>query len=340
MSIMGMREWFRKNRVLMLVIFVLLLVGLLISYGRFGRSSSYSGTDYESLLAQAREAYAADPANPESVLALAQVLSTYAEYLNHGEENRERVEALDDEALLHYDEYYSLLIANARAAYQEDQSYANAMLVANALSQRAQVQSLIKNMDGAALADEANSWMVVAVERRVADITAEMADKPDDPAMLADLADAKSALAYYNKIKDNSFDTAPGYREALQLYLRAIENCAADADPTVKAGYYTNAGFCSNSLGDSAAAEEYLRTAVQLAPADYDINLNYLSYLLNESRYEEGKALLETCRASMSKDEPDYAELQDSLQEYIDYIQSLIDAENNPDGGENNGDAQ
>ena len=38
MSIMGMREWFRKNRITMVVIFVLLLIGLLISYGRFGTS--------------------------------------------------------------------------------------------------------------------------------------------------------------------------------------------------------------------------------------------------------------------------------------------------------------
>ena len=45
MSIMGMREWFRKNRASMLVVFVLLLVGLLISYGRFGSSPTYTAAD-------------------------------------------------------------------------------------------------------------------------------------------------------------------------------------------------------------------------------------------------------------------------------------------------------
>lgn len=328
MSIMGMREWFRKNRVLMLVIFVLLLVGLLISYGRFGSSAGYSAADFEAMLTQAREAYNEDPTNPENVYYLAQVLSQYAEFMNTGEENREKVQELDDEALVHYDEYYGILAEQSKTAYQENKNYGNAAMVANYLGQRAQVQSMINGLDGAALSSEANNWMIIALGHRQDEINQELAEKPNDPALLADLADSKSALGYYNKLQNGDYDTAPLYRESLALYLQAVENSGADVAAETKAGYYTNAGFCANSLGDKASAEQYLKTAVELAPASYDMNLNYLSFLLNDQRYEEGKALMEACRDAMSKEDPNYQNTLDS----IESVQALMDAMNN--GGE------
>ena len=263
MSIMGMREWFRKNRVLMLVVFALLLVGLLISYGRFGSSSSYTAADYERMLTDAREAYAADPELPENAFYMYQVLNSYAVYLNQNHQEPELAKALSDEAITYFDMYYGMLADEAKETYQANPNYANAAVVANYLSQRVYAQSLSESMDPTAMQTEVNNWMVIALGHRLDEVNAELANTPNDSTLLADLADATGALAYYKHEQDNTFDQNPAYQEALALYQQAIANKPADIEPATLAGYYSNAAASAYELRDYAQAQQLYLQAVE-----------------------------------------------------------------------------
>lgn len=376
MSIMGMREWFRKNRMLMLVVFALLLVGLLISYGRFGSSSSYTAADYERMLTDAREAYAADPESPENVFYMYQVLNSYAVFLNQNHKEPEQAKAMSDEAITYYDMYYGMLADEAKETYQANPNYANASVVANYLSQRVQAQSLLESMDPAAMQTEVNNWMVIALGHRLDEVNAELANTPNDSALLADLADATGALAYYKHEQDNTFDQNPAYQEALALYQQAIANKPADIEPATLAGYYsnaaasayelrdyaqaqqlylqavedcgsglepaalaelyTNAAVCANAQDDAAAAEGFYQQAVAAAPGDYNANMNYASFLLNAARYDDAIAVFTAYRDTFDKNSQEYQ----TAQENLDYIQSIKDMMENPqpeDGGEQTG---
>lgn len=366
MSIMGMREWFRKNRVMMLVVFALLLVGLLISYGRFGSSSSYTAADYEKMLTSAREAYAADPESPENVFYMYQVLNSYAVFLNQTHQEPEQAKAMSDEAITYYDMYYGMLADEARETYQANPNYANASVVANYLSQRVQAQSLSESMDPAAMQAEVNNWMVLALGHRVDEVNAELANTPNDSALLADLADATSALAYYKHEQDSTFDQNPAYQEALALYQQAIENKPADIEMTRLAAYYSNAAACAYTMqdyaqaqqlyvqaaevcgsgleaadlaelytnaatcamfqDDDAAAEGFYQQAVATAPGSYDAAMNYASFLLNAARYDDAIAVFTAYRDTLDKNSDEYQNAQENLE----YIQSIKDMMENP----------
>ncbi len=327
MTIMGMREWFHKNRVIMLAVFVLLLVGILISYGRFGRSTTYTEADYEQLVAQAREAYEANPSDPATVQALASALGEYAEYLNDNDADQETVKATDDEALKYYNEYYGLMVMEATDAYQANQNYGNAYMVASYLQQRAQVQNYMDGMDGQALLDQSNRWMITAMTHRVDELNTELTEQANDPAILADLADATAALGYYQHEEDSEYNVNEDYWAAVELCEQAIANCGADVEPAVKAGYYQQAAGYAASAGNNVQAEEYYRASLETAPTDYNANIALASFLLNESRYDETIQVLTDYRATLSADDENAASIDSS----IEYVQSLKEAAENPD---------
>lgn len=323
MSIMGMREWFRKNRVIMLVVGILLLVGLLISYGRFSAGSGRSAADYEKLVEDARTAYAENPSDPATVQSLASILSEYAYYLNQSDADQEEVDAVDNEALKYYDEYYGLMVLDSTAAYQEEPNYANAYMVANYLSQRATVQNNIDGMDGQALTDETNKWMSIAMGHRVDEIKADMEDDPNNSVNLADLADAVAANAYYQHEISADFDLQPAYTEAIDLLQQALDNAPADAEAATLAGYYQRMGSYAYNIDQHEKAEEYYRASLAAAPDDYDANIAMASFFLNEERYDEAIEVLQAYRATLSDDDANAAGLDNS----IDYIIGLRDAE-------------
>lgn len=329
MSIMGMREWFRKNRVLMLVVFVLLLVGLLISYGHFGSgSATYTAADYEKMVADAREAYEADSSNPANVQALASILADYAAFLNEDDKtDQETVKAVDDEALKYYNEYYGLMVLDATEAYQAEQNYGNAYMVASYLQQRAQVQSMIDGLDGQALAEQANQWLVTAMTHRVDEVNADLAENPTDHKIIADLADATVALAYYQHELDADTDLDAAYWEGIDILKQAIENCGDDVEPDVLAGYYQKAAGYAANAGNNVLAEEYYRTSLETAPNDYDANVALASFLLGEARYDETIELLSAYRETLSDDDANAASIDSS----IEYVKALKEAAENPD---------
>ncbi|MCX4266311.1 MAG: tetratricopeptide repeat protein [Firmicutes bacterium] len=339
MSIMGMREWFRKNRITMVVIFVLLLIGLLISYGRFGASSTYTAADYEKMVTQAREAYASDPKAPENVYGMYQALATYVDFLSHNKGEQEQIKTLDAEAVGYYDEYYALLAEEAKAAYQAEPNYTNAYMLAQYLYERARAQASMEGMDGGvAMQKEMTNWLVVAMGHRVDEINVELAETPDDAAKLADLADAVGALAYYKHEQDNTYDVTPEYQQSLDLYQQAIANIPADLDPSVAVEYYVGAASCAYNLDDIAKAEEFYKSAIALAPDNYNANVGYASLMLNVGRIDESLEFLNAYQAMLKEDDPDYA----SVQQYIESVQALKEQLDNPpepeDDGEENGD--
>ncbi len=325
MSIMGMREWFRKNRVIMGVILLLILVGLLISYGLFGRNAagSYSAADYQELVAQAREAYEADPTDPETVYALAQALANYTQYLSDNGADQDEINAADDETVKYYDEYFGLMVDESIATYEQDNSYSNAYMVAQYLNNRASVQSMMTDGDSASLLSEANSWMLTAMNHRIDDDNADLAENPNNADTLADLADATAALAYYQNAVDESVDLKPGYLQAVQLYLQAIENSDSDTD---KSEYYQKAAAYAYNADDLTASEQYYSAALELTPDDYDANTGMAAFLLNAERYDEASELLKSYQATLSEDDDNYA----TLTSYIDYINTQKEAAENP----------
>lgn len=336
MSIMGMREWFRKNRVVMVVVFVLLLVGLLISYGRFGSSGTVTTADYEKMVEQAREAYAADPTAPENVYYMYQTLAQYVQVLNseNKDENaadyaevRAQIDALDQEAVGYYDEYYALLSEEAKKTYQAEPNYANAYMVAQYLVERYRAQASMEGMEGGvAMQAEANNWLVLAMGHRVDDVTAELAENPTDSAILYDLADAKGALAYYQHEQDANFDMRPVYEESLALYQQAVENCPADAEAATRAQYYVGAASCAFEMNDTALAEEYYQAAIAADQKNYNANMGYASMLLNIGRIDESLAALQAYQALIGETDENYA----TVQQYVDSVQSLKDQLENP----------
>lgn len=331
MSIMGMREWFRKNRVIMVVVFVLLLVGLLISYGRFGSSSTFTAADYEKMVAQAREAYAADPTVPENVYYMYQTLAQYVDYLSHNDGDQEQIKALDSEAVGYYDEYYELLAEDAKKTYQAEPSYVNATMVAQYLSERYRAQASMEGMEGgAAMQAEVNNWMVLAMGHRVDEINAELAEAPNDAALLYDLADATGALAYYQHEQDNSVDMDAAYEQSLALYQQAIENCPADAEPEARAKYYVGAAGCAFELNNTELADEYYQAAMAAAPSDYNANMGYASMLLNLGKLDESLAAMQAYQELIGEDDEYYQ----SVQQYIDSVQSLKEQLENPPADE------
>ncbi len=328
MSIMGMREWFRKNRMIMLVVFVLLLVGILISYGHFGGSTTYTTADYEKMVAEAREAYAANSSDPATVQALASILADYAAFLNKDDKaDQETVKAVDDEALKYYNEYYGLMVLDATEAYQAEQNYGNAYMVASYLQQRAQVQSMMNGLDGKALAEQANQWLVTAMTHRIDEVNADLAENPTDHKIIADLADATAALAYYQHELDADTDLDVAYWEAIDLLEQAIENCGDDVEPAMKAGYYQKAAGYAANAGNNVLAEEYYRTSLETAPNDYDANVALAAFLLNDGRYDETIELLTAYRETLADDDANAAAIDSS----IEYVQALKEAAEKPD---------
>ena len=324
MSIMNMREWFRKNRVIMLVVGVFLLVGLLISYGRFGSSSGPTAADYEKMVADARAAYAENTGDPASVQSLAAALAEYASYLNQNGAEQDEVNAVDNESLKYYDEYYGLMVLDSTAAYQEEENYANAYMVASYLQQRSVVQQYMDGTDGQALVDQANKWMGIAMDHRIAEINAELQETPDNAAKLADLADATAASAYYQHELNADFDLKPAYSEAIDLLQQALDNAPVDAEPAVLADYYQRMGSYAYNIDEKAQAEEYYNAALAAAPDNYDAHASMASFLLNEERYDEAIELLQNYRATLADDDAN----AENLDNTINYIIGLRDAEN------------
>lgn len=324
MSIMGMREWFRKNRMVMIIVGALLLLGLLVSYGRFGSSSGATAADYEKAVESARAAYAEDSANLDNVQMLALTLAEYATFLNKNTDaTQEEVNAVDQEALKYYDEYYGLLVLQGTTAYNEEPSYANAYMVASYVNQRSAIQANIDGMDGAALADETNKWMVIAMNHRIDEINAELAEKPNDYSLLSDLADATGAVAYYQHASNESFDLTPGYTAAINLLQQAIDNADADAKVETLSGFYQSMGSYAYNIDKKADAENYYKAALAIAPQDYNTVASVASFYLTESRYDESIGVLQTYMDSLPEDD----ENRESLETTINYIIGLRDAE-------------
>lgn len=322
MSIMGMREWFRKNRVIMIVVGAFLLIGLLISYGRFGAKSGASAADYQKLIEDARTAYAENAGDAEKVQTLAALLSEYASFLAQNNSDEETIKATTDEALKYYDEYYGLMVLQSTAAYNENQSYANAYTVASYLNQRATIQSQIEGMDGKALNDETSKWLVIAMNHRVDEIKAELEAEPNDSAHLADLADAVAAAAYYQHEISAETDLKPAYTEAIGLLQQALDNAADDAKAEVLSGYYQKMGSYAYNIEEKADAEKYYRAGLEQAPENYDANIALASFLLNEERYDETIELLQNYRATLSDDDSN----AEGLDTTINYVIGLRDA--------------
>lgn len=337
MSIMGMREWFRKNRVMMAVVFVLLLIGILISYGRFGSSSTYTAADYKKMVEDARAAYAEDPTAPENVLTMYQTLYNYVQYLSANKGDQEEIKALDAEAVGYYDEYYGLLAEEAKTTYQSEPNYANAYTVANYLFERYRAQASMEGMEGgAAMQAEVTNWMIVAMGHKVDEDRALLAENPTDSVTLADLGDAVGALAYYRHEQDSSYDLTASYQESLDLFQQAIDNCPADAEPAVLASYYLKKAECAFNMNDTAQAEELYQTVLAKVPADFNANMEYASFLLNVGRIDECLAALEAYKPQLSEDDPNYQ----TFQQYYDSVVALKEQLDNPPADDENGGAE
>lgn len=324
MSVMGMREWLRNNRTAMLVVFALLLLGLLITYGQFGQSGSYSEADYEAMIDTAREAYDADPKNPENVYTLAQMLGAYAEFLSHEKAEKDRIDAVDLEAVKYYDEYYALMAEQAKDNYYTEQTYGNAMTVASYLNSRVQAGGYLEDIDVVALSNEANDWMITAMELRYIDAEAALQADPANPALLADMAEVNSSLAHYKHEKDSAVDMNAAYTESLALVLQAVDNCTGETEPADKSGYYLKAAGYAQSLEDAALTEQYCRLAIEADPTSYNAQIALASFYAGEQRYQEGKDHLEAYLATLDKDDKNRAGVESS----IEYLQMMIDAAN------------
>ncbi len=331
MSIMGMREWLRKNKTAMLVVFVLLLVGLLISYGQFGRSTSYSAADYEAMIETAREAYAADPQNPDNVYTLAQTLGAYAEYLTDEDADREQIDAVDLEAVQYYDEYYGLMIEQAKEAYQTEPTYGSAYTVASYLNMRIQAAAYLEDVDTTEMVAESNEWMITAMELRLTEAETALQADPANPALLADMADVKYSLAYYQHEKDENVDIDAASAASLALVLQAIENCDAETEPVDKSNYYLKAAGYAQQLENDEETEQYCKLAIETAPDNYDAHISLASFYAGQQRYEEAKQQLENYLATLDKDDERYAKVESS----IEYLQMMMDAMNDTGDADN-----
>lgn len=331
MSIMGMREWFHKNRTIMLVVGALLLLGLLVSYGQFGSSAGVSKADYEKAVENARAVYAENSAEPANVQSLAAILAEYASFLSKNGEEYETYNAIDQEALKYYDEYYGLMVLDATAAYNENNNYANAYMVASYLNQRSTIQANIEGMDGKALSAQTDKWMLIAMNHRVDEINAEMAESPADSAKLADKASAVAAVAYYENKTDSSFDKTPGYREAIKLLQQAIDNAPADTAVETLAGYYQSMGSYAYQIDLKNDAEQYYLTALEVAPNDYDSISALTTFYMSETRYDDAITELQGYLDGLAEDDSN----RESIEKTINYIIGLRDAVNeeaeNPD---------
>lgn len=325
MSIMGMREWLHNNRVAMLVVFVLLLVGLLMSYGNFGSSATYTASDYEKMVASAREAYEADPTDPANVQALAAILGEYAAFLSSDGATKEEIDAVDGEALEYYDEYYGLMVLDATETYNANKNYANAYIVASYLAQRAQAQAMM-DMDSTSISLKSTEWMITALNHRVTELGLELANDANNPTILADLADAKGALGYYHRELNEKFDLTPDYQAAIDLYMQALENCGDDVAAITKSNYYQKAAAYAFNIDKKDLAEQYYKAALELTPNDYNTNVGLASFLLNGERYDEALTLLQNYRATMADDDANAANIDNSIK----YVQSMIDAAKTP----------
>lgn len=322
MSVMGMRDWLHNNRTAMLVIFALLLVGLLITYGKFGQSSSYSEADYEAMVENAREVYNADPTNADSVYTLAQTLGAYAEFLTDKKAERERIDEVDLESVKYYDEYYALMVDQAKAAYESEKTYNSAAVVSSYLNMRIKASSYLDDADLEALSAESNEWMITAMELRYDEAKAALDAAPNDPALLADMADVKASLAYYKNQKDDSVDMNAAYAEAMQLALQAVDNCTGEGSDANKATYYLKVAGYAQSMENNADAEKYCRLALECDPASYNVQISLASLLVGEGRYADAKTQLEEYLATLSEDDSNYENVEQS----IDYLQMMIEA--------------
>ena len=329
MSIMGMREWLHNNRVAMLIVFVLLLVGLLMSYGNFGSSATYTASDYEKMVATAREAYEADPTEPANVQALAAVLGEYAAFLSKDGATKEEIDAVDNEALEYYDEYYGLMVLEATETYNANKNYSNAYIVASYLAQRAQAQSLM-NEDSTGVSNKSTEWMITALNHRVTELGLELNDDPNNQAILADVADAKAALGYYHSQLNAKYDLTSDYQAAIDLYMQALENCGDDVPAATKSDYYQKAAAYAYNIEKKDLAEQYYQAALELTPEDYNTNVAMASFLLNAERYDEALTLLQNYRATMADDDTNATNVDSS----IAYVQSMIEAVNATDDAE------
>lgn len=325
MSIMGMREWFRKNRVIMLVVGGLLLLGLLVSYGQFGASAGATKKDYEKAVEAARAVYAEDSTTAANVQTLAATLAEYATFLNKNTDaTQEEVNAVDQEALKYYDEYYGLMVLESTAAYNEEPSYANAYTVASYINQRSVVQNNIDGMSGSALADETNKWMVVAMNHRIDDINAELAEAPNDYSKLADLADATAAVAYYQHEISDKNPLTDGYTKAIKLLQQALDNAPEDAKVETLSGFYQDMGSYAYNIDKKADAEKYYLAALELAPQDYSTVVAVASFYLTDERYDDSIATLQTYLDTLPEDDSN----REGIQSSINYIEGLRDAVN------------
>ncbi len=333
MSVMGMRDWLHNNRKAMLVIFALLLVGLLITYGKFGQSSSYSEADYEAMVENAREVYNADPANADSVYTLAQTLGAYAEFLTDKKAERERIDEVDLESVKYYDEYYALMVDEAKAAYESEKTYNSAAVVSSYLNMRIKASSYLDDADLEALSEESNEWMITAMELRYDEAKAALDAAPNDPALLADMADVKASLAYYKNQKDDSVDMNAAYAEAMQLALQAVDNCTGEDDNASRATYYLKVAGYAQSMENSADAEKYCRLALECDPTSYNVQISLASLLVGEGRYADAKTQLEEYLATLGEDDSNYENVEQS----INYLQMMIEAAASDDADDADG---
>lgn len=324
MSIMGMREWFHKNRTIMLVVGALLLLGLLVSYGQFGASAGVSKADYEKAVESARAAYAENSTDPATVQSLASILGEYATFLSKNGEEYENYNPIDQEALKYYDEYFGLMVLESTATYNETPNYANAYMVASYLNQRSTVQANIEGMDGKALADQTNKWMLIAMNHRVDEVNAELAEAPEDSAKLADKANAVAAVAYYENQINSSFDLTPAYSEAIKLLQQAIDNAPEDAKVETLAGYYQSMGSYAHNIDLKTDSEKYYLAALEVAPGNYDSISALTTFYMAEERYDDAINALQSYLDGLAEDDSN----RESVEKTINYIIGLRDVAN------------
>lgn len=324
MSIMGMREWFHKNRYVMMAVGALLLLGLLVSYGQFGNSAGATAADYEKAVENARAAYAEDSTDPANVQALALTLAEYATFLNKNTDtDYEEVNAVDQEALKYYDEYYGLMVLSSTETYNNEPNYANAYTVASYTNQRSNIQNNIDGMSGQALADQTNKWMVIAMNHRIDEINAELAETPNEYTKLADLADATAAVGYYQHEISDKFDLTPAYTEAINLLKQAIDNADDEAKTEVISGYYQNMGSYAYNIDLKTDAEKYYLAALDVAPTDYSTVISVASFYLTDTRYDDSINVLQAYYDGLPEDD----ENREGVEKSINYIIGLRDAD-------------
>ena len=123
-------------------------------------------------------------------------------------------------------------------------------------------------------------------------------------------------------------------KEAAPHFITAIENASADLNDFAKAQMYTKAARAYASVNEDEAAVGYYKSAMELAPTDFDTVAAYAQYLVYTGDYD---GALEVMNALVDSAEDENTIT--SAKSFISQIESLqSSAQSTDQSGESSGD--